>query len=183
MWDLFKEFVRLFRDFQDVWLLFLIIFVIYLVILNTRRGSRRPSDPVLGELVWVDEGRHVKPFFHKGFKVLGKPDAIYNKSGMITALEYKSRRGPVFDSDWVQAFTAALAARGAGYKVRKVVVKTKTEEKVFALPKDDMALFKVVEPFIETVRSIKNGGSGEANPSKPRCHGCAYNDVCESSQT
>lgn len=181
MWDLFKEFVRLFRDFQDMWLLFLIIFVIYFLILNARRGGRRPSDPLLGELVWVDEGRHVKPFFHNGFKVLGKPDAIYNNSGLVTALEYKSRRGPVFDSDWVQAFTAALAARGAGYKVRQVVVKTKADEKTFELPKEDRALYRIVQHYVETARHIKKGGTGEANPSKTKCRACAYRSGCEHS--
>ena len=82
MWDLFRDFVRLFEDFQDIWLIFLAIFVIYLVILNARRGRRHSIDPALGDLIWVDEGRHVKPFFHNGFKVLGKPDAMYNKRPM-----------------------------------------------------------------------------------------------------
>jgi CRISPR/Cas system-associated exonuclease Cas4 (RecB family) len=178
MWDLFKEFVRLFRGFQDIWLIFLAFFVIYLVILNARRGRRHSTDSEVGDLIWVDEGRHVKPFFHNGFKVVGKPDAMYNKNGLITAIEYKSRRGPVFESDWVQAFTAALAARGSGFKVRQVVVKTKSEQKAFDLPKEDLALFNIVRPFVERVRSIQNGGYGEASPSKPKCRACAYRLEC-----
>lgn len=29
-----------------------------------------------GDLTWIDDGRHTKPFFNGAFKVFGKPDAL-----------------------------------------------------------------------------------------------------------
>lgn len=180
MWELFKEFVRWFRDFQTIWLVLLAVFVFYMLVINARRGGthRRPTDPTLGELIWVDEGRHTKPFFNHKFKVLGKPDAIYDKDGRVTTVEFKSRRGPVFDSDRVQALTAALAARADGFNVHETVVKTKTVEESFKLPKDDLALYQMVQPYAETVRNIKRGGTAKALPSKAKCSSCAYRSGC-----
>lgn len=155
-WELFNEFVRWFRDFQDIWLTLLAIFVFYLLILNARRSriNRRAVDPELGELIWVDEGRQIKPFFDHEFKVPGKPDVIYNKKGHITTLDFKSRRGPILDSDRVQALTAALAAPTGGYKVREALIRTKTMEETFELPKDDLSL--MLQPYVEPVRRNPN---------------------------
>lgn len=185
MWELFKEFVRWFRDFQSIWLVLLAVFVFYMLVINARRGGirRPPTDPTLGELAWVDEGRHIKPFFNHEFKVLGKPDAIYDKGGRITTVEFKSRRGPVFDSDRVQALTAALAARAGGYNVSQAVVRTKTVEHTFELPHDDFALYQVVQPYVEIVRHIKCGGAGEALPAKTKCRACAFKADCSQRAT
>lgn len=179
MWDLFRAFVRLFQDFQVLWLCFAALFAFYMLVLNVRRRlGGTAGDPELGDLLWVDEGRDVKPFYHQVFHVLGKPDAIYSKAGNGTAVEYKSRRGPVFDSDRVQAITAALAARGEGFKISKVQIRTKTDEDTISLPKKDLELYQMVEPHVETVRAIRRGAAGTANPSEQKCRGCAYRSGC-----
>ena len=77
-----------------------------------RRIARSRSDlGIEGKLIWMDKGRSTKPFFNQVFEVLGKPDLMYRVRGGVLAVEYKSRRGPVFKSDVVQAKCAALAAR------------------------------------------------------------------------
>ena len=78
---------------------------------------------IKGKLIWVDRGRSTKPFFNRVFEVLGKPDLMYQVFGGVLAVEYKSRKGPVFKSDVVQAKCAALAARGNGYKVIRILPK------------------------------------------------------------
>ena len=85
-----------------------------------RRIARSRSDlGIEGKLIWMDKGRSTKPFFNQVFEVLGKPDLMYRVRGGVLAVEYKSRRGPVFKSDVVQAKCAALAARGNGCSLRQ----------------------------------------------------------------
>ena len=74
-----------------------------------RIAGSRSGLGIEGKLIWMDKGRSTKPFFNQVFEVLGKPDLMYRVRGGVLAVEYKSRRGPVFKSDVVQAKCAALA--------------------------------------------------------------------------
>ena len=149
--------------------------------LTTWQASDAPSQqpPTQGELIYVDEGPHIKPFFNEHFIVLGKPDAIYQSGANITAVEYKSRKASVHNSDIVQAMTAALAARGEHHQVTHVLVITKQDRRSIALPKSDKALFELIKQPVEIVRQIRRGEVGKPRPSKSRCASCAHNTVCE----
>lgn len=149
--------------------------------LTTWQASDTPSQqpPAQGELIYVDEGPQIKPFFNQHFRVLGKPDAIYQSGGNITAVEYKSRQASVHNSDIVQAMTAALAARGEHYQVTHVLVITKRDRKSIALPKSDKALFDLIKQPVEIVRQIRRGEVGKPSPSKSRCASCAHYTACE----
>jgi len=133
---------------------------------------------IQGKLIWVDKGTHVKPFFNSAFEVLGKPDLMYQIPDGVLAVEYKSRQGPVFESDIVQAKCAALAARGGGYKVVKVLVKTATTEEYLALPKGDKALFAEIKGYVDIARRAKVGAEMEARPDSGKCRGCAFRYGC-----
>ena len=143
------------------------------------RAKHAPLLKQIGVPIWLDEGRHTQSFANQQYKIVGKPDALYAKGKKITAVEYKSRRGPIYDADRVQAFTAALAARGSGMLVTQVVVKTALTEKLYKLPKRDTALYRLVEPYIEAVRDIRHGEAGEANPEPTKCHACAFRASCK----
>jgi CRISPR/Cas system-associated exonuclease Cas4 (RecB family) len=149
--------------------------------LTTFQASDDPSQqpPTQGELIYVDEGPQIKPFFNQHFRVLGKPDAIYQSGGNITAVEYKSRKASVHNSDIVQAMTAALAARGEHYRVTHVLVITKRDRKSIALPKSDNALFELIKQPVYLVRQIKQGEVGEPSPSKSKCASCAHYTACK----
>lgn len=164
---------------------FLAITVIGLIVFKRliRRVQRSELDMqaahAQGELIYVDEGSSVKPFFNKQFKVLGKPDAIYQSGSTITAVEYKSRQGAVKKSDIVQAMTAALAARGDKFKVTHVLVITKRERKVFTLPKSDQSLYELIKMPIQKARQVKQGEICKAHPNDRKCTSCAYYTVCD----
>ena len=149
--------------------------------LTTWQASDDPSQqpPTQGELIYVDEGPHIKPFFNQHFRVLGKPDAIYQSGANITAVEYKSRKASVHNSDIVQAMTAALAARGEHHQVTHVLVITKQDRRSIALPKSDKALFELIKQPVNLVRQIKQGEVGEPSPSKSKCASCAHNVTCK----
>lgn len=183
MWDLFREFVRGFKDFQDLWIIVLAIFTFYFVIINFRRGGKRASDPELGELLWVDEGKDTKPFFNKAFKIFGKPDAMYVKGGKVTAIEYKSRKGKIHDSDMWQAMAAALAARGEGYQVASVRIKTKTHSADMDVPKSELDHYKFIKTCHEAALRAKNGHPSKALPETNKCFHCAYKAVCAEKPT
>lgn len=131
-----------------------------------------------GKLIWVDKDRHTKPFFNKVFEVLGKPDLMYRISGGVLAVEFKSRRGRIFDSDVVQAKCAALAARGEGYKVIRILVKTSTTERYYTLPKNDKALFDEVKNHVILTRQAKAGSKMKAKPNQAKCRSCAFKLSC-----
>ncbi|QFT57092.1 PD-(D/E)XK nuclease family protein [Microbulbifer sp. THAF38] len=141
--------------------------------------STRNSLGIEGKLIWIDKGRSTKPFFNHAFEVLGKPDLMYRIRGGILAVEYKSRRGPVFKSDVVQAKCAALAARGNGYQVTQLLVKTSTTEQYIELPGTDRALFEEIKKYVILTRQAKAGVRMKPWPNVGKCRGCAYKSSCQ----
>ena len=133
---------------------------------------------IKGKLIWTDEGRQTKPFFNNVYDVLGKPDLMYKIKGGILAVEYKSRKGDIFESDIVQTKCASLAARGSGYNVIKILVITAKREQYFDLPRSDKALFKEIEPYVVYTRQSKAGCKLPATPGPYKCKSCAFNYKC-----
>jgi len=166
---------------QISWWAFLLLLVVLTIRYFFRKGTPR-NNPVGidGDLIWVDEGKKTKAFFNRTFEILGKPDAMYRTSSGVCAVEYKSRKSGVLDSDIAQAKCAALAARAEGYKVNEIVVITRSERKSVALPRSDSDLFKEIRPLVKTIRDIRRGSKGEAKPNGGKCFNCAYRSSCSS---
>lgn len=131
------------------------------------------------ELFYIDEGKQTKPFFNRQFEVLGKPDAMYKTPTGMVAVEYKSRKGSIKDSDISQALCAALAARGEGHKVYQVIVKTQSDQLEVDLPRSDKELYDRIQQDVAVARSIKHGGTGTANPDPAKCKSCAHKSSCQ----
>tara|TARA_R110002167_G_scaffold204404_1_gene408439 strand:- start:6246 stop:6764 length:519 start_codon:yes stop_codon:yes gene_type:complete len=166
-------------DIFPVFAFAVLFFVGYLVL----RWFKPKKDPlgINGKLIWVDRGRKTKPFFNKEFRVLGKPDLMYKlASSGVLAVEYKSRKGRIYESDVVQAKTAALAARGDGYRVSQILVKTKGTQQYFNLPASDSALFQEIQQYVAYTRAAKQGINLKALPQRYKCKTCAYSQGCES---
>lgn len=148
------------------------------------RGQYHKKDAlgIQGTLIWLDQGRSTRPFFNKIFKVFGKPDYLYRlQDGSILAVEYKHRNQAIYDSDIVQALAAALAARGEGYRVYQIMVKTISSEKLIDLPRDDVDLYKLVSQYVNTARETKAGFMVNPDPLFYKCKACAYRELCEHS--
>ena len=143
--------------------------------------TRRTSDDlgIKGKLVWVDRGKRTKPFFNNKWRVLGKPDLMYRVANGILAVEYKSRKRTIFGSDIVQGLTASLAARGEGFNVTQLLVKTDHAEKYISLPKGDEDLHVLIAEHVQIVRQAKAGKVLPANPSYYKCIHCAYSQSCQ----
>lgn len=131
-----------------------------------------------GKLIWVDRGRSTKPFFNREFEVSGKPDLMYRTREGVLAVEYKSRRGPVFESDIVQAKCAGLAARSNGYPVTQLLVKTATVDEYIDLPSNDNALFDEIKEYVILSRQAKSGVRMQPKPNVGKCRGCAFKYDC-----
>jgi CRISPR/Cas system-associated exonuclease Cas4 (RecB family) len=131
-----------------------------------------------GKLIWVDEGQSTKPFFNHLYRILGKPDFMYKIKGGVLAVEYKSRKSGVYESDIVQAKCAALAARGNGYRVIKIMVKADSDSKVISLPGDNQILYNEIKRYIDICRDTKAGKTAPALPSRRKCRSCAYRYTC-----
>lgn len=143
-----------------------------------RNYFRKNNLDIKGKLIWVDHSKKTKPFFNSTFKVFGKPDLMYVVRGGVLAVEYKSRYGRIYESDIVQAKCAALAARGDGYKVIKVLLKTSTQERYIPLPKKDKDLYDEIKFFILISRKAKKGDSLPGTPDAKKCASCAYKHDC-----
>lgn len=156
----------------------LILAFVFFLFWKYWRGKRK-SIGISGKLIWVDKGRKTKPFFSQQYRIVGKPDLMYQRWNGVLSVEYKSRRGPVFNSDVVQAKCAALAARGSGIKVKQILIKTDSVEKYIDLPKGDKELHRDIRLYIETARTAKSGAKMEASPSANKCRSCAYKNACK----
>ena len=158
----------------------LVVFAVYALI-NHLLGFVRNKLGIKGKLIWVDEGKKTKPFFNSRYQIFGKCDQLYKTLGGVLAVEYKSRRGKIYLSDIVQSKAAALAARGAGYKVTRVLVKTKNQEQYMKLPSSDDALFQEIAEFFHKAKAAKEGLQVKAFPEKQKCRRCAYFNSCSKS--
>ncbi len=161
-------------------ILLIAVLTVLAIVWRQRRHSFVDELGIEGDLIWIDEGRHTKPFFNAPFKVFGKPDAMYRTRAGVLAVEYKSRSGPIFISDVTQAKCAALAARGAGYKITEVLVKTAAIQKRFTLPCSDHDLYREIEKAVVIARRAKNGDAVPSLPEHRKCQACAYKRDCPS---
>lgn len=131
-----------------------------------------------GRLIWIDRGRKTGTLYNRTYGVSGKPDFIFRQRSGLLGVEYKSRRGPVYESDIVQAKVAALAARGEGYAIASILIKTASMEKWIDLPPSDSNLYKDIESFVELVRRGKMGAPLKAKPTVGKCRSCGYRLPC-----
>lgn len=134
---------------------------------------------VAGKVIWIDIGKKTTPFFNNTFSVLGKPDLMYKVKGGILAVEYKDRGRGIYNSDIVQAKCAALAARGEGFKVIRVLIKNRSEDRYIELPPSDHALYKQIERYILLSRKAKNGEKMQAQPERHKCRACSLKLSCQ----
>lgn len=167
---------------MDSVLTVLILAVVIAVVgfrLVKRLGRSRDPLNIDGKLIWIDEGQSTRPFFNHLYGVLGKPDFMYKIKGGVLAVEYKSRKSGVYESDIVQAKCASLAARGNGYRVIKIMVKTGSDTKVISLPGDNQILYNEIKRYIDICRDTKAGKTAPALPSRRKCRSCAYKYACD----
>jgi len=157
---------------------FLLVVAIIAGYYLSQSENKNNKTGVPGKLVWMDKGRHTKPFFNNTYHVFGKPDLIYKYKGQFIAVEYKGRKKDIYDSDIIQAMSAALAARGDGYQISDIVIKTDSTKKRIQLPKPDRALHQLIESNVALVRRAKRGDRMPASPSYHKCRSCAYEHRC-----
>ncbi|POP51588.1 hypothetical protein C0068_16370 [Zhongshania marina] len=159
------------------YLVFGLLAVIALLLLFHIFRSKEQGD-ISGKLIWTDYGIKTKPFYHSEFLVFGKPDLMYKVRRGVKAVEYKHRMGPVFDSDIAQALAAALAARGSGYRVIEVLVKTRSTELSIDLRESDSAVYRKLQGYVLLVRQAKDGRAMQKKPEARKCRSCAYREAC-----
>lgn len=146
------------------------------------RASKPGGDlGIDGKIIWVDRGYKTKPFIHKAFRIVGKPDLMYRTPTGVLAVEYKSRNGPIYFSDVIQAKSAALAARGSGHRVNQILIKTELTEQYINLPRSDRDLLGDIQEYLIMVREAKNKKTMVARPQATKCRHCAFSGVCKHS--
>ncbi|MCG7884227.1 MAG: hypothetical protein N0C91_19540 [Candidatus Thiodiazotropha endolucinida] len=151
-----------------------LLFILALRILDSRNQLG-----IEGKLIWIDKGKATKPFFNPSYEVTGKPDLMYRIRDGVLAVEYKSRHGPIYRSDIVQAKCAALAARSDGYPVIQILIKTSTTEEYFRLPRNEADLYGEIKTYVLIAREAKSGAKMGAWPTINKCNGCAFNETCD----
>jgi CRISPR/Cas system-associated exonuclease Cas4 (RecB family) len=162
------------------YLVFAVILLSFFLSASRYSPRKRTGTSVSGKNIWLDTGRNTKPFYHPKYAIVAKPDAINRVKGQLQAIEYKSRYGPVFQSDIVQVKAAALAARASGYDIRSALVRTSNQSKLIDLPRSDKDLFEDIRPYYEQAKHIKSGKHhlAVASPDPKKCAKCAYYEHC-----
>ena len=165
-----------------LYLLFALAGFVFYRLLLSRSDQDEDRLGIKGKFIWIDKGRSTKPFFNTTFQVLGKPDLMYRTGQGVLAVEYKSRKGRIYNSDIAQAKSASLAARGEGYEVSKILIKTERDEQYIDLPKSDRSLFEDIKEYVTLARRAKNGETMPPDPAVKKCISCAYNNSCDFSR-
>ncbi len=157
--------------------LIIIILVIFFFVYFNRLNSLK----IKGELIWQDSGRETKYFINNEFDVYGKPDLMYRKeNGKILLVEFKSRKGGIYLSDIIQTKAAALAARGAGYDIDEILVKTRGKERYYKLSNCNSDLYREIERFVKIAQSSSYYNSDlVGTPENRKCYSCAYKHSCK----
>lgn len=144
------------------------------------RASKPGGDlGIDGKIIWVDRGQKTKPFIHKAFGIVGKPDLMYQRPTGVLAVEYKNRNGPIYFSDVIQAKSAALAARGSGHRVNQILIKTDLTERYINLPRSDRDLLGDIQDYLTLARQAKNNKPMIARTQRLKCKSCAFSSDCK----
>lgn len=139
--------------------------------------ARRFSLKELGHIIWKDTGDE-EPFYNKKYKVFGKPDLLIESEKGLCAVEYKSTGRKIYDRDWIQVYSAALAVRGEHHFVRWVCIKTPIAEEVRELPTDDNALFQMIHQYVSLARLAQSGANCPPTDRAAKCYRCSMAEHC-----
>lgn len=130
------------------------------------------------KILWLDK-RGTKALFNKQQKIYSKPDFITLIKGLHTVIEYKSRYGPVYESDIIQAKASAISARSNGYPISQIIVETSSgHQKKIRIPLDDDELLKEIQPYLDLARQAKLGYQLPATNNQKKCTHCSYRSSC-----
>lgn len=146
---------------------------------HLRRWVQPKTLPVIGgqELLYQDDAE-APALLHHRYRIRARPDHIVRDGSDIVVVENKGRdRGP-YESDWLQAFAGALAARGSGYAVNKVRWVNGVRMETRSIPAEDAELFRWIEPHYRKVQSIRQGQTVSFHPHRNKCRACIYRPHC-----
>lgn len=133
-----------------------------------------------GRLVYKDDGKASATFINKHFGISAKPDFIFlTEAGNYRLIEYKSRKGRVYESDIAQTIASVIAARSK-YPISEAEVHTDTQTFKVKLHTDNKRLFEVISKHHALTVKIKRGIKvNECNPSQYKCRSCSMKKHCE----
>ena len=131
-------------------------------------------------LVYNDE-KQQRVFFSKRYQIAAKPDFIYRyQDGTHAIVEYKSRTSDIYPSDRMQLIATAIAVKESGkYQIKRgfILNRNGQYEKIdFDIPTD--ILFAQIEQPLTQARSIKQGNSVTPCPTREKCTGCGFREIC-----
>lgn len=161
---------------------FLIAFVVFIALLYlAQRRSHRTSSPlgVEGKIIYADQGRKSKLFINRVYGITAKPDFIITTpNGENVMVEYKSRKGRVYQSDIVQLLASVLAARSE-MQIHRAIVVTKVTRCEVELGSDEH-IFKEISKFVLLARRAQEGEIIKIFSSHPGvCRTCSVASSCQ----
>lgn len=151
------------------------------LILLFRTGRKYPTTPYgfKGKLVFQDEGKKKGfAFVSERFQAGATPDMIYQTGrNKFTIMELKSRNGPVYESDVIQALMGVLATHKR-YNVTKIVIKTNSETESYNV-KSPRKVYKDLKPLIQQEIKLQKGKVLlQRKKHKPKCISCRHYSKC-----
>ncbi|RJG38770.1 CRISPR-associated protein Cas4 [Motilimonas pumila] len=151
--------------------------IIFIVLIIRGSGEQNPFD-IKGKEIWRDEGKHTKAFVNHHYQIVGKPDHIFEShSGEIIAVEFKSRKGRVYESDIVQTLASCLALRSE-MDVQRALVCTQTTKVELNLG-SDQDLWERIQGYAFQVKTATQGQViQEYRPSIAKCQSCSVRAHC-----
>lgn len=161
---------------------FLIAFVVFIALLYlAQRRSHRTSSPlgVEGKIIYADQGRKSKLFINRVYGITAKPDFIITTpNGENVMVEYKSRKGRVYQSDIFQLLASVLAARSE-MQIHRAIVVTKVTRREVELGSDEH-IFKEISKFVLLARRAQEGEIIKIFSSHPGvCRTCSVASSCQ----
>ncbi len=134
-----------------------------------------------GKLLYLDKGKASQTFINKQYNIAAKGgDFIYlTEQGEHILIEYKSRKGPVYESDVAQTIASVLAARSC-YPISQAMVITETQSKKINVSGNDDVLYNEIKQFHLLTQQIKQGKAVTRNYAKLyKCKSCNMQAFCK----
>jgi CRISPR-associated exonuclease Cas4 len=133
-----------------------------------------------GKLVYVDKGKRSATFLNKQYGIAAKGgDFIYlTEHGKYKLIEYKSRKGKVYQSDEAQTIASVLAARSR-YPIVEAVIFTESTSKNLNVSGCDEVLYNKIKDAHLLTQQIKNGKPVHTtNAFEYKCRSCSMRKFC-----
>jgi CRISPR-associated exonuclease Cas4 len=165
--------------------LILFIFILALIIFWQSEAQRRESGLPGGRVIYTDTdgwGAVERPLSYQPLKLVGKPDYLVQKNGVIIPVEVKTGRAPEspYDSHIFQLASYCLLVEKT-YGKRPPYGILHYSDRDFAIDYTPELEFALMDLLADMRRDERKNDVERSHEHAPRCARCGFRNLCDQS--